>query len=269
MTSLALHTISTALGQVSFRRMSRIAGETTRVCLHGIGGGAASWAAQVAAAERAGVALLAWDAPGYGRSTPLASAEPNGHDFATAFWAWLDALEIRGPVDVIAQSLGCIHAAAAAQLQPSRVAALTLLAPALGYGKSAPKVREEKKNARIESVNHHGMAGLALKRSAALLSPHATASHIEAVRETMAAIPAAGYVQATHCLANSDLRTLLRGLSMPITIAAGRSDTITPYAECKALAQELSALFITLDDAGHLAPVEAPGIVNALIGLPS
>ena len=45
------------------------------VCLHGIGSGAASWldtALRLAPQAR----VLAWDAPGYGASTPLAPALP-------------------------------------------------------------------------------------------------------------------------------------------------------------------------------------------------
>src|SRR5256885_12675463 len=49
--------------------------------LHGISSGAASWldvALELAPRAR----VLAWDAPGYGRSTPLAPDAPTGADYA-------------------------------------------------------------------------------------------------------------------------------------------------------------------------------------------
>jgi very-short-patch-repair endonuclease/predicted alpha/beta hydrolase family esterase len=210
--------------------------------------------------------ILAWDAPGYGQSSPISAAQ-NGSALAYSerMWSWLDALNITEPISLVGQSLGCIMAAAAASLQPTRVAQLTLLAPALGYGNATPQVRESKRDERIKNVEALGMPGMAEKRASAMLAPNASAGKIQSVRETMAAIPAAGYIAATHLLADSDLKTLLANLNNPITIAAGRSDTITPYAQCKAFASEMKSLFVTLGDAGHASPTDEPALVNALI----
>ena len=64
--------VSTALGTVQFRQSGQAA-QVSHVLLHGIGSGSASWAEQLAAAEgRTDVQVLAWDAPGYGDSSPVA-----------------------------------------------------------------------------------------------------------------------------------------------------------------------------------------------------
>src|SRR6478752_6409538 len=57
------------------------------VCLHGIGSGTASLLASRAR-------LIAWDAPGYGESTPVAPAVPTAADYAARLHGLLDALEI-------------------------------------------------------------------------------------------------------------------------------------------------------------------------------
>ena len=236
------------------------------VMLHGIGGGANSWLMQLNAILGSQKAL-AWDAPGYGESSPIPAAQiGSAPAYGERMWRWLDALNITQPISLVGQSLGCIMAAAAASLQPQRVAQLTLLAPALGYGKSSPQLRITKRNERIENVNTLGMAGIAEKRSAAMLAPNASVEKIQSVRETMAAIPAQGYIAATHVLADSDLKTLLENLNIPLTIAAGRSDTITSYAQCKAFAQEMRCLFVTLGNAGHASPTDEPELVSALVG---
>jgi very-short-patch-repair endonuclease/pimeloyl-ACP methyl ester carboxylesterase len=212
------------------------------------------------------IQLLAWDAPGYGQSSSIPAAQiGSALAYGERMWRWLDALHITQPISLVGQSLGCIMAAAAASLQPTRVAQLTLLAPALGYGNAAPQVRETKRDERIKNVETLGMAGMAEKRAAAMLAPNASAEKIQFVRETMAAIPAAGYIAATHLLADSDLKTLLEHLTIPITIATGRSDTITPYAQCKALVSEMKCLFVTLGDAGHASSTDEPALVNALL----
>ncbi|RAF14428.1 alpha/beta fold hydrolase, partial [Burkholderia multivorans] len=63
------------------------------VLLHGIGSGAASWVRQLDALG-ASRRVLAWDAPGYGASTPVHGASPSAVDYAASLDAWLDALGI-------------------------------------------------------------------------------------------------------------------------------------------------------------------------------
>ncbi len=236
------------------------------VLLHGIGGGASSWLLQLDALSSS-QRVLAWDAPGYGESSAIPPEKiGSALVYGERMWRWLDALNITQPISLVGQSLGCIMAAAAASLQPQRITQLTLLAPALGYGKSAPQLRSTKRDDRIKNVHTLGMAGIAEKRAAAMLAPNASAEKIQSVRETMAAIPAQGYIGATHLLADADLKALLENLNVPLTIAAGRSDTITPYAQCKAFAQEMKCLFVTLGDSGHASPTDEPELVSALIG---
>src|SRR5258708_7660691 len=63
------------------------------VLLHGIGSGAASWLG-VAMELGARARVLAWDAPGYGSSTPLAMATPSAADYAQRLHEVLVALKI-------------------------------------------------------------------------------------------------------------------------------------------------------------------------------
>ena len=66
----ALLTIETERGAIAYRR----AGDgPPLVCLHGIGSGSASWAAQLEALA-ARFDVIAWDTPGYGGSAPLGAA---------------------------------------------------------------------------------------------------------------------------------------------------------------------------------------------------
>ncbi len=173
------------------------------VLLHGIGSGAASWVQQFEALG-ATRRVLAWDAPGYGASTPVAPASPSAADYADVLRGWLDALGIERCV-LVGHSLGAIIAGAFAAAHPQRVAGLLLLSPAGGYGAAAAEVRESKRDQRLAMLAELGPAGLAEKRSANMLSAHADDTARAWVRWNMARIVPHGYAQATHLLANADL----------------------------------------------------------------
>ena len=258
-----LQRISTPLGQVAYRSAGT-EGQPLWVLLHGIGSASGSWLAQLQAAQGLGVRILAWDAPGYGQSTPVQPDQPKASDYAARLWAWLDALG-SGPVHLVGHSLGCLMASAAAQAQPERVKHLWLLALAAGYGLADPQVRARKLQDRLEKLQTLGPAGMAAQRASAMLSPAASAEQLAWVEHTMAQVIPAGYTQASQMLAGDDLATYLRGLSSPVDVACGQADRITPAQGCAELAAGLGVPFHLLGEVGHACPLEAAERVNDLM----
>ena len=264
-----LQTQALAQGHISYRCSGR-ATRTTHVLLHGIGSASASWAGQLGAAyEQLGHRLLAWDAPGYGNSTALPDAEPLASAYAQRLWQWLDAMGTHTPVVLVGHSLGALMAVSAYHLAPQRVAGMVLLAPAQGYGDAPALERDKKLQDRLALLQRLGPAGMAEQRSAAMLSGQAPL-HLQAmVRTTMAQIHPEGYTQAARMLAGG---RLLRELALcppglPITVASGSADTITPPAACQAVAAAAHTPWCDLGPVGHACPLEAAPPVNALLGL--
>lgn len=241
-----------------------LAGRTLPVVLlHGIGSGAASWVRQLDALG-ASRRVFAWDAPGYGASTPVHGASPAAADYAAALAAWLDALGIDRCV-LVGHSLGAIVAGGFARVMPERVAGLLLISPAGGYGSAPGETRASRRDARLAMLDELGPAGLAAQRSGNMLSGFASEDARAWVRWNMARIVPAGYAQATHLLANADLASDLAGFRGRAAVAVGANDAITPPAACERIAAALHVGLQVIPQAGHAGYVEAPAVYSALI----
>jgi pimeloyl-ACP methyl ester carboxylesterase len=262
-------TVDTAQGKVQFRSAG-MAPKVTHVLLHGIGSASASWAFQLGAAVgRSDIRVLAWDAPGYGRSTHLPMELPSAQDYAERLWSWLEALYVNQPVVLAGHSLGALMATSATRLRPQAVSRLVLLAPARGYGDAPLAERERVMQGRLSNLQQLGPEGMATARAAAMLSPGAAPALQEAVRETMAQIDPAGYAQAVHMLGQACLAQDLKTVACPVWVASGEADTVTTPANCNAVAQDAAAKRISLGPVGHACPLEAAEAVNELLGLPA
>lgn len=232
------------------------------VCLHGIGSGAASWidtAALLAPQAR----VVAWDAPGYGESTPLEPAAPSAADYAARLSALLDALDI-GSCVLAGHSLGAITAAAAAR-SDARIRGLVLVSPAIGYGAaSRAEARAKVRTERLATLDELGIAGMAARRAGRLVSDLASEHARQWVRWNMARLNDHGYRQAVELLCSADLLADLPP-RVPVRVACGALDVVTPPAACEQVARQCGVPLELLADAGHAGYVEQPQAVAALL----
>ncbi|WP_179402076.1 alpha/beta fold hydrolase [Burkholderia guangdongensis] len=256
-----------AAGTIGYREAGAAQADTLPVVLlHGIGSGAASWVRQldVLGASRR---VLAWDAPGYGASTPVHGASPVAADYAASLNAWLDALGIARCV-LVGHSLGAIVAGGFARTMPERIAGLLLISPAGGYGSAPAELRDARRDARLAMLAELGPAGLAEKRSANMVSGFASEDARAWVRWNMARIIPPGYAQATHLLANADLAADLAGyrdFGGRVAVAVGAQDAITPPEACERIAAAAHVGLQVIPQAGHAGYVESPDAYTALI----
>jgi len=252
---------------LSYREACETSDASPLVLLHGIGSGAASWVQQFEALS-ASRRVLAWDAPGYGESTAVPAASPAATDYANVLYEWLEKLGIERCV-LVGHSLGAIIAGSFAAMHPQRVAGLLLLSPAGGYGAASAEVRETKRDQRLAMLNELGPQGLAEKRSANMLSAHASDEARAWVRWNMSRVIPHGYARATHLLANADLASDLARLkgryNGRLHIAVGADDTITTPAACERLALAADTQLQVVPRAGHAGYIEASAAYTAII----
>jgi pimeloyl-ACP methyl ester carboxylesterase len=236
------------------------------VLLHGIGSAAASFRHQLEALS-ARFRVVAWDAPGYGASTPLAIQHPKTSDYASALDAWLSALGI-DRCHLVGQSLGTLIAARFAAEHSRHVLSLTLASVARGHGQLPPPERQRLLAQRLDDLTRLGPHGMAAKRGPRLLGPEATETIRRTVIEIMARIPAEGYAQAAQMLSTADITTDLARVpaGLPIQIIVGQADVITPPAGNLEIAAAFPAASVhVIPGAGHALYLEKPEEFNRLV----
>jgi len=239
------------------------AGAPAVVLLHGISSGAASWLHTAQLLD--GLQVIAWDAPGYGESTPLPGESPRDADYAARLEGLLQALDLRRCL-LVGHSLGALMAAAHARLYGAgRIERLVLISPAGGYGQSGNEAaRARVQRERLAALEQFGVAGLAAKIDQRLLSADATPAQRAWVRWNTARLQPAGYRQAVALLCGSDLGAA-QGVAVPVEVHCGEADVVTPPAACQDWARRLGAPYAAIAGAGHASPIEQPQAVARLI----
>ena len=243
--------------QVVVRQCGQRSGKPSIVLLHGISSGAPSWLhPALLLAEHHHV--LAWDAPGYGDSTPLPEAAPSAEAYAQRLDELLQAQGIASCV-LVGHSLGALMGCAyAATLGKQVVRRLVLVSPAGGYGAAdAADKREQVRDERRGALRTLGVDGIAQRIPLRLLSGSASAADRAWVQWNAARLHAKGYLQAVELLCNADLGANPQ-LEMPVEVHCGDADVVTPPAQCAAWAEKLGAPFFLIADAGHASPVQQP-----------
>jgi pimeloyl-ACP methyl ester carboxylesterase len=233
------------------------------VLLHGGMDDSRSWRRQSEALSDE-FTVLAWDAPGCGRSSDIPESW-RMTDFAEALASWLDGIGVEHP-HVLGLSWGSSVALELYRLHPHLPASLILASAYAGWAGSLPP---EETAARLEGVL--AAADLpfeeVVRAFPGLLSDRVPA----AVQEELAAIWAdnagskkpGGYRAAAQSMAEADLRDVLPRIRIPTLLLYGDLDERAPLTVAQGLHDRIpSSRLVVIEGAGHLANVEAPEEFN-------
>ncbi len=245
---------------VEYRRTGR-AGPPV-VLVHGIGASSAGYRAQLAGLAGA-FRVVAWNAPGYGGSTPLPQAAPDVLHYAERLQALIEALAL-GPVHLVGSSWGTLIAGAHAATFPRQVTSLVLAVPPRGYGMLDPAERARRLAIRLDPA----LRPEALEAQVArYLGPDPDPLVVRRFGAQRAAIRAAGLAQATRMLFACDALERAATITTRTLVLAGDADRVTPAAAHAwplrdALPHARGASFA---GCGHLLQLEAPDRFNRTI----
>ncbi len=249
-------------------------GPATWLFLHGFLGNGSDWGRVLAAWPRGlsrPARVLAPDLPGHG-ATPLDAAPALSYAGWGAWLdAYLDAVQVRGPLVVVGYSLGGRVALAWAARRPERVRALALVATHPGLADPAQRARRAAlDDRRAHAIRTQGLAAFlrawydqplfALRQR-----PRARAALVAArARQDPAAM--AAVVAGLSPGRQPPLWDALARLAPRVFYVAGRRD-----AKYTALARRLSRFHPPLmriaivEKAGHILPYDAPRTLARLL----
>lgn len=210
-------------------------------------------------AEMPDIRAIRFDKRGHGLSDEAGGyAMADLADDAAALIAHLNL----GPVIFVGLSIGGMIAQALAARRPELLRAVVLSNTAVRMGTAESWAQ------RISAIGAGGIASIADTIMERWFAPRFRARpELELWRNMVIRTPVAGYVDACHALAATDLTETTRRLDLPVLVIAGDQDGSSPPELVGATAALIpGARFETIADAGHLPCVEQPQAYAAMLG---
>jgi len=236
----------------------------TLVFLHGIGGRAMGWQAQLEHVAAGGWHGLAWDMPGYGDSPPIEGM--NFDHLADALELLLASVKVERAV-LVGHSLGGMVALQAWARHPGRIAALVLAAssPAFGHGSGDFQSRFlAERLAPLEAGQ--SLADIAQRLIPAMAGPAAHPQGLALARACMGSVTPAGYRAALHALVQFEQRAALPTVTVPTLCVAGEHDRTAAPSVVRRMAEKIpGACYAEMPGAGHLMNFEQPEAFAAVL----
>ena len=236
---------------------------TPLVLLHGIYGDSRNWAPQLDALSDE-FTVVAWDAPGAGRSDD--PPESFGFaEYADCLAGLLRNLGL-GPSHVCALSYSGGIALELCRRHPDELSSLTLVGAYAGWAGSlsADKVRVRLERALAQA--DRGGEAAARDFIPELFAADAPSELVEATIALASSFHPAGLRVMAHASAAADLRDVLPQVTVPTLVIHGREDRRSPLSVSEALHAGIPGSRLeVVDGAGHLTNMEAPEEFNRLL----
>ncbi len=234
----------------------------TAVFFHGLGGSRLAWEPQLRdlSADRQ---VIAWDAPGYGESAPI--ADYTFAAYANAARDFIDGVSPNEPIDLVGMSFGGMIAQYTAAAFPDRIRSLTLMctSPKFGLDGTDPDQWRAARLSGLENIDKP--IDMADSLLTALIAPENLAVLPEAKR-AMERVNKQGLLDSLSTIVHHDSRALLPNISIPTLVLVGELDDETPPAYSQAIVDLMpNARLEIIPHARHVLNLEADAAVNTAI----
>ena len=234
------------------------------VFLHGIGGGARSFAPQIASFAAAGYQPVALDLPGYGTRTPVD---------AMSFAALAEDVEftiaqsrLDRPV-LVGHSMGGMVVQTLLRRRPDGYAAAVLSCTSPAFGNPAGDFQKKFVADRLAPLDAgKTMADTAPGAADSVMGPNPDPAGRALFIEQYAAVPEATYRAAVTCLVTLDERANLPAIRIPVLCLAAEHDRNAPPSVMEKMAAKIpGSRYLCLPGLGHMPNLEAPPAFDAAI----
>jgi pimeloyl-ACP methyl ester carboxylesterase len=241
----------------------RVGAGPVLLLIHGyVGDGASNWWPQIDALSD-DFTVIAWDAPGAGRS----SDPPDQFgmaDYADCL-AWFIKRLALGRPHVVGLSFGAALAIEFCRRHPDVPSTLTLVGAYAGWAGSLPEATARQRLNQALELSELSPDSFVDALLPTMFSQETSADAVDSFRSAMLAFHPAGF-RAMARAAAEDLREALPHIEVPTLLVYGSGDLRAP----KAVADDLHAAIrgstlVRLPGAGHVCNIEAPDAFNATI----
>jgi pimeloyl-ACP methyl ester carboxylesterase len=234
------------------------------VFLHGIGGGAKSWAPQAASFAGAGYQPIALDLPGYGDREPVEAMSFEALAEDIEFTLSQNAIE---KAVLIGHSMGGMVVQAMLRRRPDDYAAAVFSCTSPAFGNPAGDFQKAFVAERLAPLNAgKTMAEIAPGAANGIMGPNADPAGRALFAEHYGRVPEATYRAAVQCLVTFDERANLAAIKVPVLCLACEHDRQAPAAMVEKMASKIpGSRYVCLPGLGHMPNLEAPGAYDAAI----
>lgn len=232
------------------------------VLVHGLGGSARSWWAQLAAGEERGYRVIAYDQRGAGLSS-----KPPG-PYSVEVWARdlvrvIEALEVERPI-LVGHSVGCMTSESASVELGERVAGLVTIGGALQWRPEAGPVFEERvrlaRAGRMDEIAAT-VVGTGLSEERRRSDPVLTGLFADLITSN----DPSAYAEWSAATALGRMVETER-VTCPVLACCGEHDPVAPPAFAEAIAAAVpDGRTAVVPGAAHWCQLEAPERVNELM----
>jgi pimeloyl-ACP methyl ester carboxylesterase len=237
---------------------------TPVIFLHGIGGGAKSFAPQIASFANAGYQPVALDLPGYGAREPVEAMSFEALAEDVEFAITRNALE--KPV-LLGHSMGGMVVQTMLRRKPDAYAAAVLSCTSPAFGNPSGDFQKTFVAERLAPLDAgKTMAEIAPGAANGIMGPNADPAGRALFAEQYAEVPEATYRAAVKCLVTFDERANLANIKVPVLCLACEHDRQAPAPMVEKMASKIpGAQYVCLPGLGHMPNLEAPAIFDAAI----
>lgn len=234
------------------------------VLLHGLGNNSKSWIRQLEGLKQ-DYTVIAWDAPGYGKSSDPVPELQHFAQFADYLKRFLDGLQLE-EVYLLGHSMGSAIAIDFAIRFPEKVTKLMIAAPTRGAAGLDEEENLKKRKARHDLVENSPPEELAKQRTPALLAENVDPEILEYAQNIMAEVRPAGYKSVANSLYHLNQMDDYAKVTVPTLVICGEEDRVTPVSESEIIVQKMkNGRLKTIANAGHLSYLERPEVFNEYI----
>ncbi|MCP3935969.1 MAG: alpha/beta hydrolase [Actinomycetia bacterium] len=232
------------------------------VLVHGAGMDSTVWQLQTRYLAYRGVAAIAVDLPGHGRSDgPALESIPAMAEWLATFIGALD----RGQATIVGHSMGTFIALEVAAANPELVRSLVLMGTA-GAMPVHPDLLDKAAN-DVESAGAL-MAGWSHDPTSKLWPNPVPGLSMTGSQRALVEMSAPGVLASdlSACATYGGAGEAAANVTAPTTVIVGSSDKMTPPRSGRAIAESLATVdIVELKDIGHSMMTESPGAVRQAI----